>query len=87
MKDPTFLALEIPQEAYPNTRSTAGKVSYTRSGPGSIKIEVQHGRPSPQYYIKAAAPGMPNVIRSVSWSKNGGSVEAWKVAKRSAGWI
>jgi hypothetical protein len=80
------LSLGIPEEAFPDTRVTTGRVSYTRSGPGSIKIEVQHGRPSPQYYIKAAAAGLQGIVRSVSWSKNGGPVEAWTAAKRNAGW-
>lgn len=84
--DPSFLALDVPQEAWP-TREDNGKQSYTRDGPLGIKMEVHFGRPVKQYFIKVAAAGAPGLAsRTVNWKKHGGPVAAWEVAKALSGW-
>ncbi len=86
-KDPDFLALGVPEEAFPTASACRGKMSYTRQGPKGCKIEVHYKGKTLQYFVKEPVKGaMRPISPNVNWKRHGGPVAAWAEAKRLAGW-
>ena len=86
--DPSFLALGVPEEAWPCTAKLTGQKSYTRVGPAGIKIEVHFSATkSQQFFIKQVRSGYPIPLSpNVNWNRFGGVEAAWAKAKEVAGW-
>ena len=85
--DPEFLALGVPEEAWPAS-GMVGRVSYTVRGPGGRVLQVQYGRQSPSYYVQKCITGkaLPEQ-RTLNWNRRGGALAAWALAKELSCWV
>ena len=74
----------LPKEALPDlTRTNLGRHSYTlRKDDACLEVLLQ----KEAFFVKKVGARGDGPTGQVSWSKYGGPVEAWKVAKQRSGY-